>query len=36
MWYLRNHPEDKHVSLMKDICEAEIDWPKIKSYKTLK
>lgn len=36
MCYLRNPPEDKRASLMKDICETEIEWPKIKSYKTLK
>lgn len=36
MYYLRNPPEDKRASLMKDIYDTEIEWPKIKSYKTLK
>lgn len=36
MWHLRNSTEDKQFSFMKDIFEAEFDWPKIKSYKTLK
>lgn len=34
MWYLINSPEI--VSLVKDICEAEIYWPKSRSLKAIK